>query len=339
MDVQPTAVLSILVVSYNTAELTLRAVQSISGAQDDFAVEVIVIDNGSSDQSVAMIRQHAPEVTVIETGANLGFGKACNIGARAATGSHILLLNPDAILQPGSLRALVDLLDRCPDALLVGGVSLTSGGLIDVNASYGLPSLWTNFCFATGLSTVLRRSRVFNAESIGGWARNSERRVGVVPGFLLLCTRDTWALLDGFDERYFMYGEDVDLSIRARQLGGHPRVTPNAVIVHDAGGTSASPGRRSIMIMKGKVTVVKLRWSPLRAFLAVRLLLLGTWLRVVLARFGVDTDGPWSEVWAGRADWRNGWSGSEGPSGPDQKPKIGQRAGAALAASSATASK
>ena len=163
-------------------------------------------------------------------------------------------------------------------------------------------------CFASGLSTLMRASRYFNPESLGTWARDTVRDVGVVTGCLLACERSLWDRLGGFDERFFMYGEDTDLSLRAAELGYLPQITPAATITHVVGASSGSGGDKMAMIMRARVTLMYKHWTPLQRRLGVALLRAGVVLRASgsaakarLRRPG--SSAMWPEVWRQRSRW------------------------------------
>lgn len=300
-----------VIVSYNTATYLRECLRSLLDTADDIDIEIVVVDNASVDDSPDLVAAEFPNVTLIALDDNVGFARACNIGARAGHGEHILLLNPDASLRPGCVQALLDLRRRFPATEIVGGRALHEDGALNPTSCFGLPSLWGMFCFGVGLSTIFARSAVFNPESLGRWARDTERQVGVVTGCLLLCRRTFWDALDGLDETYFVYGEDVDFAIRARRLGAQARIAPAAEFVHIGGVASETSAAKWTMMLRGKVTLMRLRWSPPRAALGIRLLLLGTWLRAVGARMHLPVRGPWIENWARRSQWLAGWDGPQ----------------------------
>ena len=150
------------------------------------------------------------------------------------------MLNPDAVMLPGCLPALLDLARREPEGGLFGGRIYSADGDVDPTSCWGRPTLWSTLCFATGLSTAFASSTRFNPEGIGAWPRDVERPVDIVSGCLLLAERGAWDRLGGFDERFFMYGEDFDLGIRAAQAGYRPMITPEAGITHVGGASSAA---------------------------------------------------------------------------------------------------
>jgi N-acetylglucosaminyl-diphospho-decaprenol L-rhamnosyltransferase len=226
---------SILVVSHNGPawlERSLRAV--LDEARPECSCELIVADSASDAPTRDLLETWQDRATVIWSQENIGFARGCNMAARRASGDRLLLLNPDAVVEPGCVDALVEFLDARPGAGLVGGRTMRPDGGVDPSSCWGRPTLWSTFCFAVGLSTAFRRSLAFDPESLGMWERDSVCEVDIVTGCLLMTTRGTWDRLGGFDEDFFMYGEDADLSLRAAELGLRPAITPDAVVVPQA---------------------------------------------------------------------------------------------------------
>lgn len=300
------AAVSVIIVNYNTRDDTLACVRSLL-SQTSAKVEVIVVDNGSHDGSVPALREALPEITVVEAGANLGFAAGVNLGAARAGAPFVLLLNPDAVVLPGAVDALLDFAHENPEHRLYGGRTVRADGSTDPSSCWGEMSLWSLTCFATGLSTAFKRSRVFDPESLGRWERDSVREVPIITGCLLLISLDDWNLLGGMDERFFLYGEDADFSARARAAGLRPVVVPDATIVHHVGGSTASNGRKMSMVMAGKATALRTTHPAASAAAAVWLLQAGAATRTLLERAVGRRGGTWAEVWARRRQWREGY--------------------------------
>ncbi|GAA4170383.1 glycosyltransferase [Gryllotalpicola koreensis] len=307
--------LTVVIVSYNTREQTLACLDSLAAAAEGapgLELSTIVVDNGSADGSAEAVRVRHPSVLVIEAGENLGFAAGVNRGVARATGEYVLLLNPDTTVLPGALAALVDYAVAHPEHGLYGGRTLAADGSLEPSSCWGAPSLWSLLCFATGLSTAFARSRVFDPESLGRWARDTVREVPVITGCLLLVRRSDWNRLGGMDERFFLYGEDADFSLRAAAAGMRPVIVPAATIVHTVGGSTSESGRerngrKMSMVMAGKATLLRARWSPGRARLGIALLEAGALTRGLLERAVGRAGGTWSEVWRRRADWVPGY--------------------------------
>lgn len=291
---------SVLLVSFRTPHLLRACLAALPAGAGGVRHEVIVVDNDPSDGSAAMIAREFPHVRVLSPGANLGFARACNLAASQATGAHLLLLNSDAVAHPGSIAALVAFARSRPEAGLYGGRTLSPAGALDPRSCWGAPTRWSAACFALGLSTLFRGSRVFNPESLGRWQRDTVREVDVVSGCLLLVRAEAWDALGGFDPDFFMYGEDVDLSLRARRLGYRPVLQPAAVVTHVGGASSRQRADKMLMVARGKVTVMRKQWSPAAAALGTRCLLAGTALRAL-------SGGAWRELWRRRGEWRAGY--------------------------------
>jgi N-acetylglucosaminyl-diphospho-decaprenol L-rhamnosyltransferase len=269
---------AVIIVSYNTCDWLRRCLASIPAAAGDLAHEVIIVDNDSSDGSPDMVESLYPKVRLIRSGENLGFARGVNLGAAHAEAEHVLLCNPDGELHPGAIAALVAFADTHPDHAVIGGRTVSPAGEVDPRSCWGAPTLWSVLCNALLLSTVFRRSRLFDPEALGGYGRDHERDVDIVSGCLLLMRRPEWVALGGFDERYFMYGEDADLCLRVRAGGRRCAITPAATMVHAVGASSVRADKLELLF-KGRITLMHTHWSPDRARLGVQLMLGGVLLR------------------------------------------------------------
>ena len=303
--------LSVVVVNYNTRDATSACLRSVVQAASAVDLELVVVDNGSTDGSAAAFASRFPDAVIVDAGENLGFARGVNRGARSATGSWLLLLNPDTLVLPGSLRALLDFAEAHPEYGVYGGRTLRPDGGVDPSSCWGAPSLWSLAMFATMLSTAFKRSRLFDPESLGAWDRDSVREVPIVTGCLLLIRRADWERLGGMDEDYFLYGEDAEFSLRAGRAGLRRVVVPGAVIVHEVGGSSDAGGEKGCMVMAGKVTLLRKTWSRPGAAAGVGLLLAGVGVRAALETVTRRARAPWRTVWRRRADWREGYPAAE----------------------------
>ena len=246
---------------------------------------------------------------MIQSGSNLGFASAVNVAAAQAPDGFLLLLNPDTVVLPGSLRVLLDFALAHPEYRLYGGRTLRpDGGLDPVPA--GKPTLWSLICYASGLSTAFKGSAWFDPESLGGWQRDTVRTVPVVTGCLLLIHRRDFVAIGGMDERYFLYGEDAAFSHQAWSNGLTPVIVPEAVIVHDNGGSTGGGGTKMCMVMAGKATYLASIWPRRKAHAGIRLLQVGALLRSLLELAVRRRGGMWTEVWRRRRDWRIGYPGA-----------------------------
>lgn len=306
-------VLSILVISYNTREMTLECLRSVM-AETKTPFELIVLDNASVDGSAAAIAAEFPDITLLAEDQNHGFARANNIAAKHAKGEYILLLNPDTVVLEGALDKLLAFAKRVPQAKIWGGRTVFGDGSLNASSCWRRMDLWSLFCGAAGLSSIFRGSPLFNPEAYGGWDRMSEREVDIVTGCLFLMTREDWDALGGFDPAFFMYGEEADLCLRAREIiGARPRVTPEAVIIHYNGASQTVRADKMVRLLRAKHDLIGRHfpaWQrPLASALfaaspASRRLVLGLAVRSGLRPKAAESARVWDEIWARRKEWR-----------------------------------
>ncbi|MEH1013931.1 glycosyltransferase family 2 protein [Micromonospora sp. CPCC 206060] len=300
-----TPLVSVIMVSYQTRRLILRALATLRDSAPAVPYEVIVVDNASTDGSAHAVRAEHPDVQVIRLARNIGFGRAVNVGAARARGGYLLLLNPDTEPVGDPVGALVGYARDHPGHRIYAGRTLHTDGTDDGRSVFGLPSLRGHVCYATGLSSVFRRARWANPEELPGLDRRVGGPVPAASGCLLLIDRALFTGLGGFTPDYFMYSEDVDLCHRAVAHGAQPVLVPAAQVVH-VNGAASTGVRKRVMLLRGRITYLRLRWPTRRARTAVRLLVAGVALRALAARLS-RRDSPVREVWRQRADWRAGW--------------------------------
>jgi N-acetylglucosaminyl-diphospho-decaprenol L-rhamnosyltransferase len=181
--------------------------------------ELVMVDNSSADGTPAAARSLAPAASVVETGANLGFAGGCNAGARASTAPLLLFLNPDAVPAPGCVDALRDCASQRPEwGAWQALVTMASGRLVNTagNVVHFLGFGWAGRC----------------GEPVEAIAPVPVE-VDFASGAALVVRREAWDAAGGFDDRYFMYGEDLDLSLRLRLAGWGIGIEPRAAIEHD----------------------------------------------------------------------------------------------------------
>lgn len=307
---------SIIVVSYNTRDLTLACLDSIAAETRDRSYEVLVVDNASSDGSAAAIAAHPLGARLQMPGANLGFARANNLAAEAARGEYILLLNPDTVILDGAIDKLLTFAQAHPDAGIWGGRTVFADGSLNPASCWGRMTPWNMVCRASGLTGIFPSSRLFNGEAYGGWRRDSVAHVDIVSGCFLLIRRSLWQRLGGFDPSFFMYGEEADLCLRASKLGARPMVTPAATIVHLGGASERTRTAKMVRLLAAKSTLIERHWPrPLRP---LGQLLLGAWpatrwAALALANIAVPSQrraeaaSTWREIWQHRTLWLGGY--------------------------------
>src|SRR6266849_4324236 len=219
--------LSIIIVSFNAAADLERCLESLHAAPPATPHDIVVVDNGSTDGSVAIARRWT-DVGVVEVGSNAGFGHANNVGIRASTGANILLLNSDTIVPPGAIDRLISELERHPDVAVVGPRLVDGSGRAELS-----------FGRMIGPLNELRQKRLAQSRAVED--RTSRRQYpDWVSGACLLVRRADAEAVGLLDERYFMYTEDVDFCAAIRARGRRVLFTPEVEVVHLRGRSAAS---------------------------------------------------------------------------------------------------
>lgn len=229
--------LSILIVTYNSAGRIHTLLSLLRPELERLAAEVIVVDNASADQTVRVVREHHPWVRLIASPVNLGFAAGNNLAAGQASGRYLLLLNPDAIPAPAALARGIELMDCHPEAGLAGGELRGADGSRQPSARM-FPTLRDEVFTLTGLAARWPRSRLL-ARLDRRWADpEAPALVDWLPGAFVFIPASLFSRLGGFDERFFMYYEEVDLCRRVREAGMRVCYWPELKAVH-IGGESA----------------------------------------------------------------------------------------------------
>jgi N-acetylglucosaminyl-diphospho-decaprenol L-rhamnosyltransferase len=302
---------SVLIVTYRCRDAARDCLSSIYANTSEIDYEVVVLDNASGDGTADMVRSEFPQARLLAPEKNVGFAAGVNLAAAEAEGEYLLLLNPDTVVHEGAVSNLVEFAQRNPEHGLYGGRTLRPDGSVDPGSCWALPSLWSLACFATMLSTAFKGSRFFDPEAIGGWQRDTVREVGIVTGCLLLAPRPVWERLGGFDLRFFMYGEDADLAMRAHRAGYRPAITPDAVITHEVGVSSASRPDKLLLLFSGRATLLRKHWPSPKLEAGLGLLLLGVGVRALFARLAPHSakrPSGWRELWRTRRTWIEGYA-------------------------------
>ncbi|MDR2811093.1 MAG: glycosyltransferase family 2 protein [Tannerellaceae bacterium] len=206
--------ISVIIVSYNVKHFLEQCLQSVRMATAGIEAEIWVVDNHSTDGSVAYLRPRFPEVVFIENKENLGFSAANNQAIRQCRGEYVLLLNPDTIIGEESIRTLCFFMDEHPQAGGTGVKMLNAHGVFLPESKRSFPSPWVSFCKIFGLSKLFPRTKLFARYSLPYLNPSQQHRVDVLAGAFMMLRHEALDKAGLLDESFFMYGEDIDLSYR-----------------------------------------------------------------------------------------------------------------------------
>ena len=227
--------LSIIIVNFNVRYFLEQCLFSVRRSAGKLTYEVIVVDNASSDRSRSYLEKRFPEVSFIWNKENLGFAKANNIGAALAKGDFILFLNPDTILTEDCLECCIAHMKVHSRAGALGVRMIDGSGKFLKESRRGFPSPMTAFFKLTGLSSLFPRSPYFARYHMGHIDPLENHVTDVLAGAFMMIRRNVFEKAGGFDEDFFMYGEDIDLSYRIQKAGFENLYLASTSIIHFKG--------------------------------------------------------------------------------------------------------
>jgi hypothetical protein len=273
------AKLSVVIVSWNVCDLLLACLDSIYAAYPQQDIEIIIVDNASSDGTVEAVQNQFPQVHLQVNTSNVGFAAANNQGIRSSQGEQILLLNPDTVIKPEALHILSRFLDEQPEAGGCGPYMINSDGTMQYSCSPE-PTLWREFSRLMHLPGI----RPDGYYEMSTWDTHAPQKVDTILGACLLIRRSILNSIGLMDESYFIYSEEVDLCRRIRQIGADIYWVPRARVVHHGGqSTRQVSDQMFLQLYKAKIQYFRKHHSPHEAWLYKLLLILISVPRIIVA--------------------------------------------------------
>lgn len=276
--------ISIVVVLYNSATHIHGLVESLADGLDGTNWHLVVVDNASTDGGLAIVRDLAPDATIVETGRNAGYAAGVNAGVRAAPEHKaVLILNPDVRLRPGCVRELLGALSEPGVGIVVPRLHDASGELI--LSMRREPTLTRAYADALiGASRVGRYPRLGEVVTEPS-AYTEPTNTDWAEGSTQLISSECWRICGPWDERFFLYSEETDFDLRSRDAGFATRFVPTAAAIHLEGGSGASPGLRALMAVN-RIRLYRRRNGRGRAILYWGAIMLRESIRVALGDKG-----------------------------------------------------
>ncbi|WP_162303807.1 glycosyltransferase family 2 protein [Paracnuella aquatica] len=227
--------LSIIIVSYNVQYFLEQCLHSVRRATAGLEAEVIVVDNASTDGSMEYLQPRFPRVVFLLQKENMGFARACNLGWKNSSGKNVLFLNPDTILAEDTLHVCLNFLGQHPLAGAVGVHMIDGAGVFLKESKRGFPHPMTSLFKLTGLASLFPQSPLFARYYLGHLVENGNHEVDVLAGAFMMIPRGVVQKVGAFDEAFFMYGEDIDLSYRIQKAGFKNYYLAETSIIHFKG--------------------------------------------------------------------------------------------------------
>jgi len=231
--------LSVIIVSWNACGYLRDCLRSVQSTGDSVVKDVIVVDNGSTDGSQAMVAKEFPTVTLVQSENNLGFAKANNLGLKYSTGKFVALINSDVIVHGECFMELLAYLAAHADVGLIGPNVCGPDGQLQRTCRQ-FPTLWNTFCRSFALDTLLPKWKLFSGKEMRHWNHQNLAEVEVISGCFWVARKAAITDVGNLDERFFFYAEDVDWCKRFRDAGWNVVFVPTATATHFGGASSAN---------------------------------------------------------------------------------------------------
>jgi len=237
--------LSIIIVNYNTGRLLKDCLDSIYRETTRVSFDIWVVDNDSQDSSITIIKQYYPQVNVIENRTNIGFAKANNMALSKCKTDYFLLLNPDTVIRDNAIEKVFKFVDRNPEVGIAGCRVLNEDGTLQLACRRSIPTPHVSFFRLSGLSRLFPNSKVMAKYNLTYLNPKEANEVDAVSGAFLMIRREVVDNIGKLDERFFVYGEELDWCLRTKKAGWTVMYYPDAEIIHYKGECSKSNSRKA----------------------------------------------------------------------------------------------
>jgi GT2 family glycosyltransferase len=281
--------LSVIIINYNVRHFLEQCLCAVEKAiaVPGIKAEIIVVDNDSKDNSLAYLRPQFPCVKFVGNNSNVGFSKACNQGFKLSSGKHILFLNPDTIIAEDCLQTCLCFFEKTADAGAIGIKMLDGHGRFLKESKRSFPSPATSLYKLFGLTRFFPHSRTFAKYHLGYLDENKDHEVDVLAGAFMMIKRSVLEGVGGFDETFFMYGEDVDLSYRIQKAGYKNYYVARSSILHFKGESTRKGSLNYIRMFYNAMSIfVRKHYGGSKASVFGFLIHLAIWLRAAMTAVG-----------------------------------------------------
>jgi GT2 family glycosyltransferase len=271
--------LSIIIVSWNTRDLLAACLESVHANLPPGKCEVWVVDNASTDDSAAMVREHFPQVRLVKNKTNVGFGRANNQAIKQCAGTYVLLLNSDTQVLPGALANLTGFMERHPEAGTAGAHILNPDLTLQTSCS-PTPTLSRELWRMLHLDTL----HPYGVYRMKGWNQHAPREVDIVMGACMILRREALDQVGLFDEDYFFYSEEEDLCLRLHRANWRIYWIPGAPVIH-YGGQSAqqAPDDMFLRLYQGKLLLFRKHYGRVATQLYKLVLAIAAGVRLIIS--------------------------------------------------------
>jgi N-acetylglucosaminyl-diphospho-decaprenol L-rhamnosyltransferase len=278
--------LSIIIVNYNVKFFLEQCLCSVKKAVADIDAEIFVVDNNSVDASVEYLKPEFSFVKFISNKNNPGFGKANNQALAEAKGKYILFLNPDTIIGEDTFHTCIQFFEKNPSAGAVGVYMIDGSGAYLKESKRGFTSPWVSFCKLTGLTAFFPHSKLFAGYYLGHQDETKNNEVDILSGAFMMARKEVLDTTGGFDEQFFMYGEDIDLSYRIQKAGYKNYSVADTKIIHFKGESTVKDIRYTKLFYKAMSQFSRKHFAGGFSAVFRALMNIAIWFRGIISAIG-----------------------------------------------------
>ena len=280
--------LSIIIVNYNVKYFLEQCLHSVQKAIIGIDAEVFVVDNASQDASIEYLQPIFPRIKFISSRTNDGFAKANNKALPKCSGDYVLFLNPDTIVAEDCFSNCIQFFKQHKDCGALGVQMIDGSGKFLPESKRSFPSLSAAFYKLVGLSLIFPHSKKFNRYALGNLSKDDDYEIDVLAGAFMMLNKDVVEQTSGFDETFFMYGEDIDLSYRVQEAGYKNYYLGNQKIIHFKGESTKRGSLNYVRIFYNAMSIfVKKHYSSSKATFFSTIINIAIWFRAIVSLFQV----------------------------------------------------
>jgi len=279
--------LSVIIVNFNVKYFLEQCLFSVRKSAAQLDVEIIVVDNHSEDGSLDYLQPRFPEVKFIANETNIGFAKACNLGLKCSGGELVLFLNPDTIVPEDCFSKCIGFFETHLDCGAIGVQMVDGSGNFLKESKRSFPSPSTSLYKLFGLSLLFPKSKIFGRYHLGHLDKNTDHEVDVLAGAFMMVRKKVLDEIGGFDETFFMYGEDVDLSYRIQKAGYKNYYFAETTIIHFKGESTRRGSLNYVRLFYNAMSIfVHKHYGRTRAGIFAAAIHLAIWIRAGISAVG-----------------------------------------------------
>ena len=281
--------LSVIILSYNVEKLLKKAIQAVNETYKEKSLQIIVVDNASSDGSVDMVKKNFPKVDLVKSDTNMGFAAGNNLVRKIAKGDVVLFLNPDTEVKGRAIRKCLEILTSRSELGSITCKVMLPNGKIDYSCHRGLPTVWNTFCFWTKLSKIFPKSSTFAGYEATYLDTNESHYIDCISGTFLMIKRKVLDKVNWWDEDYWWNGEDIELCYRIKKAGYKIWYEPTERMIHYKGSSSGLWSTSKVVVAKEtKIKSAKSAARAMRIFTNKHWKELGPWPIMIIVKLGIS---------------------------------------------------